>query len=116
MIKRKTVKISRKKWLRHRSDTMMCDNQGKMCCLGFAANQVSGIPKSRMLNNSAPENVYKKPSFLTKMRGVDGVLINNSFAEKAIEINDEHTFTDVIREKKLKSLFRKNGVDLTFTD
>ena len=85
--------------------------------MGFAANQVSGLTKSRMRNRSNPEDVYKKPSFLTKMRSHQvKILINNNFAEKAVDINDNTDFTDAVREKKLKSLFAKNGVDLTFTD
>ncbi len=116
------VKISRKKWLRGNNDSYMVNSRGHMCCLGFAANQISRIPKKDMCMISVPEEVYSKDSFLTNVdhvrHGMSGMNIsfNNDFADKAMRINDNKEISDKMREYKLKLLFEKHGIELTFVD
>ena len=128
--KTRKVRIKRSKWLRGQrwgkhyplsgACTMMCDQDGNMCCLGFAANQISGVTKNRMLETFAPSDVYRGKSFLTKLdtrftytsRCVD----NNQFAKRAMKINDNANYRETTREKKLITLFAKNGIELEFVD
>ena len=118
MTKTKTrkVRIIRDNWLRGTSQTygnLMADSDGCMCCLGFIANQISSIPKSRLLNNSTPEDVYRKASILTIITD-EGYVVNNQLAEKAITINDDEEISDKYREMRLKSLFKRYDLEIEF--
>ena len=124
--KQRKIRIKRSKWLRgdpsdHFKDdqksyitTYMCDRDGRMCCLGFAANQISGIAKKEMVELSEPADVYIRQSFLTNT--IDGVAFNSRLAVLAIEINDAQNITEEQRETELTKLFKKNGIELEFVD
>jgi len=119
--KTRKVKISRKTWLRGSMDSYMVNTIGQMCCLGFAANQISRISKKRMRLKSGPEDVYQTRSFLTFLGqsyyGDDGVVVlDNTFANQAMVINDNCQISDKVREYQLKRLFKKNDIELTFVD
>jgi len=116
---KRKVTISRAKWLRGSMEPYMVDNKGCMCCLGFAANQISRITKRVMIGAGEPCDVYKKRSFLT----IDGLdawgsarVQNNQFADQAMDINDNAGLSEKMREYKLKRLFSKNGIELEFVD
>ena len=118
--KTKKVKVSRKKWLRGGTDSYLVNSDGCMCCLGFAANQISRITKEDMNMAVTPEEVYQKESFLTEPRSTNAwggkSIRDNRFAHRAMIINDNPTISDKMRESRLKRLFKSNGVELTFVD
>lgn len=98
----------------------MCDANGKMCCLGFAANQISRISKNAMYMNYEPSQIYEKKSFLVDFISTEDLhhseIVNNHFTNKAIAINDDIGITDSEREDRLTKLFAKNGIKLEFVD
>ena len=114
--KLRRVRINREKWIRggetglgKLAQTALCDTNGQRCCLGFAMNQISRIPFSRLISEPCPEYVVTRKSFLTDKHGC-----NNLFTMDAIAINDYGNIPDHERESKLIKLFRKNGIILTF--
>jgi hypothetical protein len=119
-MKMKKFTVRRSKWARGREggDAKLLNKQGNMCCLGFAACQISRIPKKKLLNAGTPEEVFKGESFLTDIERYDGEIsiCDNTLTETAIGINDSLTLTDEDREKQLKALFRKHGVIVKFVD
>ena len=110
----KTITIVRSRWLRNNgmsAQSVLLDEQGRKCCLGFAICQISKLPKERLLDKMCPRDVFAKESFLT-----DEDLWDNELATDAMAINDYYGITEAEREKKLTNLFRKHGFKLRFVD
>jgi len=117
----KKFTVKRKKWARggQNGEAALLNRQGCMCCLGFAANQISRIPKKQLADEGEPCNVYKASSFLTiaeRNEDCELDIVNNDLSHKAIVINDDEDISDRLREEKLKKLFRKHGVLVKFVD
>lgn len=116
--KKRKFKIDRQRWARGGQEaTKLCDIDGKMCCLGFAANQISRLTKNELLNHEVPEEVYSKASFLTRLVESpwgDLQTKDNELAENAIGINDNMYLTESEREKLLIELFDEHDIDVTF--
>ena len=91
-----------------------------MCCLGFAANQVSRIPKKDMCMLSNPEEVYNKNSFLTNTGQTQYGIIyvdDNDFADacRTAVINKRAGGTGLICGRKAFQRPMKEGVKLINT-
>ncbi len=117
----KKFTVRRKKWARGGKNgrAELLNSDGNMCCLGFAACQVSRKTHEQLLNCGKPSEVYLRKSFLTdeyrpEPNWVD--VSNNKLTQKAITINDSVKITDETREKRLKALFRKYGIIIKFVD
>ena len=114
-MKMKKFTVRRKNWARgDHPGTKLLSGDGYMCCLGFAACQVSRIPKKRLLYCGEPNEVYRASSFLTESYGYD--VMNNDLAAQAMAINDDTRMDDATRELRLKSLFRDHKIIVKFVD
>jgi hypothetical protein len=111
----KTVKIDREIWSRGNLNgpAKLLNKQGNMCCLGFAANQISKKGRDQLLGNCEPSQVYRGKSFLTNTDKYLEV-IDNNLSDMAMRINDDRYFTEEEREAELTKLFRDNNIKLVF--
>lgn len=91
--------------------TNLLNEQGFMCCLGFACNQICRIPKKKLLGESLPDKVIGNESTFVDRHGV-----NKNFVYTAVRINDASYINDKVREARLKKLFKENGILVTFKD
>lgn len=114
----KKFTIRRSKWRRggiqynnDKGQTFLLNNQGYMCCLGFATNQICRIPKKDLLEQGAPTCVFENKSTFTDEGGC-----NNDLTKRAIRINDACNISDKVREKRLTALFKKHDIKVTFKD
>lgn len=111
--------VRRSKWLRGLSsrETWLLDDAGRMCCLGFVAEQC-GVATSALLHVDAPVCVTPSESrklepALLKSCG-DGDSRHTALTCDAIGINDDPSLSDPRREAKLAALFAKHGYRLRF--
>jgi len=112
------LKISRSKWRTGgggrnktgRGQTMLLNNEGYMCCLGFRCNQL-GIPKKDLLDKMQPSYLrgWEIPDLITTRQD------DSAFCGKAMEINDSPELTAREREKQLIAHFAKKGTTVIFT-
>lgn len=112
----KTFLVERSTWGTGRDGKKLLTMEGNMCCLGFVCHQ-AGVRKSKLKDMDFPENLIgdlDAVSFLLKE--VKGNLVNRKWVERAAQINDDTDIEDDEREKKLISIFKKNGYTLTFVD
>lgn len=119
----KKVRVDRKRWLRgginpkgNNTTSMLCNDDGCRCCLGFALGQLHRITKAGMINLGHPEDVLNKPDgiFTTTVLLNVGDIVNTRFTEQCIDINDNDGISDKMREYKLKRKFASQGIELEF--
>jgi hypothetical protein len=118
--------VQRSKWLRGKEDgTVLLDQHGCMCCLGFVAKQCgvtdynlldSGLPSSMGLSEGDEDAQRIGGVLLTPQRysSSPGSWRDADLVEVAVEINDSTTLTDDEREARLTALFAKHGYTLRF--
>ena len=111
----KTITINRKKWVRGDIGgwSALLNSNGNRCCLGFAVCQISRLTFETIDGKCEPNDVLRKPSFLTEI-DEEGILQNNKLAYMAMNINDDCGITEKVREKKLIKLFKEHGFKLVF--
>lgn len=107
----KKFTVRRSKWYRGDSGALLLTNNGQMCCLGFAVNQICRVTKKDLLNEARPSNVLFRDTPFTHSEGQDRL-----FIEKVIDINDCEDISDSVREKRLTKIFKENGIKVTFKD
>jgi hypothetical protein len=108
--------------------TLLLNNQGNMCCLGFYCLQLGELteneikykgdfttfdPDQLSLTNENIRNV----AFLYDEDGGDDDtkrITNTLFSDEAIEINDNQKIDNYTREQKLIEHFKTIDVDVTF--
>lgn len=109
MEKLKTVRISRRRWLRGTDKGTLRNSHGKQCCLGFVcreyglkAKDIKGIDipssLSLILNPDLPE-----------------WLLESKDVNLAVEANDDVSLSDRQREKEIRVIFARNGLRAVFT-
>lgn len=59
----KTLKITRSKWLRDNGNDpeyigLLLNDEGGMCCLGFACKQLAGMEDKELLDLGTPASVF----------------------------------------------------------
>lgn len=111
----KTIIIDEKKWRcgkegknsRGKGETLLRNEEGYQCCLGFACQQLGYRGKI---------TGYTEPSYLpVTIKGLSikdsdyGYIGNSEFAFQAIKINDDATLTHSQRKKKLVALGKKHN-------
>ncbi len=114
--------------------TALLNDKGYMCCLGFATRQFSDIKDHHITCTANPAWAVMYASriqggsyitdrkgwekfiipHLTKFVSMKECVVNTSLSDQAIKINDSVGLTSDEREKKLKALFSKFHIDLTF--
>lgn len=127
----KTLTIDRSKWRtggnnEHqtgRGETLLLNEFGHMCCLGFYCLQ-SGIYENRLKGAAAPYNLdYVLKDNDVDMRLVlsgfededgDYILENTKFTDEAIAINDKQDIDSETREHQITEHFARFGVEVVF--
>lgn len=115
----KKFTVRRSKWRRggphysekNKGTTFLLNEEGYMCCLGFACNQICRIPMEKLLNNSYPWEVANSNTTFVDSEGN-----SPDFVKKAVNINDNEKISNKVREARLTKLFADNGIKVTFKD
>ena len=107
----KSFTVSRRRWLRGdlHDSSLHRKSDHKQCCLGFLARE-AGCSLNAIKGLGTPSEL--KDIRLKKLVDVNGY--DTPTCDKLIEVNDDPSFSDKIREKKLKSLFKRIGVKVNF--
>lgn len=109
--------IDRSKWLRGQGsiNSYLLDNEGKMCCLGFYA-QECGLRPQDIKNVAEPITVVvsKKKDWNSFLIATDGAVDNSPDTWKLMEINDDPKLDDKVREKFIKDRFAEHDIKVKF--
>ena len=117
--------VDRKRWnCGHRfGASLLLNDHGQMCCLGFVSKQL-GFPEAAIHRRTNPEEVpadktlYIEARLMTPpMRLHNHRSFSSSLTYSAMAINDlpRQQVTSREREKQLQVLFSAYGHELTFT-
>ena len=120
--------INRKRWLRGQKDSVLRNEEGLMCCLGFYC-LLKKFKISDIFNRSAPEEVLKRTRVdvinkTTKLGRLlidndneEGKIINNNEVCNDLMIcNDNTDISDKQRERRITQLFKKINVEVKFVN
>jgi hypothetical protein len=129
-VKYKDVKkfiVKRSKWFRGQGDeqSRLQTTDNKMCCLGFYAKEC-GLKKKHLLDISTPSEILYDirtlwKSFLFDRKDIEFAndetwITDSNVANDLMEINDNKFITEKERERRLKDLFKAQGIKLKFID
>ncbi len=113
----RTITVKRSKWARggKRGLARLRNDDGNMCCLGFAAEQC-GYTKSQIQDQFTPEDLkhtsgVRRLIGLTKLDGSDTVTCHELAAT-----NDDSDLNDTDREKQLQTLAKRAKFRFRFVD
>lgn len=111
------VVIQRKKHIRgQKSPSCMRNENGSMCCLGFAA-VAAGIPKECLMYKSSPCELFvtaKQRKILEKLELVDKFKRNSSAAVDLMIANDSKDLSGKEKEKEIIRLGKQIGINFSF--
>ncbi len=105
--------------------TRLLNEEGYMCCLGFACEQ-SGVPKDVILDKASPSCISEESEEFTHeydeallnsrllSQNVKGFFINSDLSETAMNINDSISLTIERREFEIEELFGGYGIKVEF--
>jgi len=129
----KTLTIDRSKWRTGGDDfiepqkdlgrTMLLNDKGQMCCLGFYSKQLGGLSDDEILNLEEPRTLAERCGYdrmnddmmrLVK-KGYEFGPEHTSFTIEAITINDNERIENDVREIEIIQHFKRIGVDVVFT-
>lgn len=105
------VTIDRSRWLRGEGPArsfLLREEDGKMCCLGFAC----------IAAGCAPEELAgeKTPGELGNRNGLPGYFGMRPVYGDAMELNDSIVMAEDVREASLTKLLSRVGIELEFVD
>lgn len=120
----RSIRINRAKWRAGDDDTdgkyacgigstLLVNSENYMCCLGFAAQQLSHKSKKSIRYCGDPSSLKFVVSPINK-RLKDGSMNLTELSDKAIDINDCETTALEVKEKKLIKLFARHDLELEF--
>tara|TARA_R110000782_G_scaffold184388_2_gene274611 strand:- start:1042 stop:1404 length:363 start_codon:yes stop_codon:yes gene_type:complete len=119
----KTVEIHRAKWARGKlnGDAALLNDDGNMCCLGFACQQLLGLTDDQMRHLGEPHEAINAlhghdDTVFTTFKEERSINQNNDFALEAMRINDSEQMEESLREINLTKLFLDNQLEITFED
>lgn len=118
MSKQKTFVIDRRKWLRGESDEsfdsfLLREDDGKMCCLGFFAKSC-GLKNDDIGNTQAPDNRIKKHKEKFPKWFFEKNHQKSKDLQSLIDINDDESIEDEIRENIIKHIFKSHNINVKF--
>lgn len=102
---KKEIVINRAKWktaTRGKGQTLLLNDEGYKCCLGFLVGQTT---KCKIKGYCVPSSCSNPPKEFEKSEAHNEDSLENS----AIDINDNLSLNDKEREKQLKELFSKKS-------
>ena len=109
----KKIRINRAKWRTGKyaknktgnGPTLLINNDGYKCCLGFIAQQVSHCKVNELYSCGMPnELTFTVKNLSTKIE--NNRIINTDLTKYAVLINDNLETTPKQKEQKLKRLFK----------
>ena len=119
--------VRRKTWQRGQSPSLLRDDRGKQCCLGFVCEQLGVEHEAMQCVGTPGELVWAgtgsiDPSDYPQLMGVVvrdsttalGHLVDSDLSSEAMSINDDDAITDAVREAQLTKLFKRYGYALRF--
>lgn len=119
-MKAKKIKftVRRKNWLRGNTDTStLLNDTGSMCCLGFLG-RACGIKQKDLLFRDTPAScadiAESYPKSIVKKKKDKTWYVNSDICFQIMNINDKDKLSLSERESKLKTLFKKAGIEVTF--
>lgn len=90
------------------------------CCLGHICKQISRKTEEELEGHYTPQDVLRRASIMTDATYDDYFnewrVEDKPFIDEAVRINDSIDIFDTDREQQLKTLFRKNGIEVKFVD
>jgi len=132
-MERKKFVVKRSEWLRGgrngkgvAASSTLRDDDGHMCCLGFAGQQLCDINPIRLRNVATPGGTYAEDE-RAFIRGMPG-LFSGETMSRIMRTNDNdldipesvhgrpQAEVDAWREAKLKELFNEIEIDVEFID
>lgn len=100
------VIVERKRWMRGTGNGKLLGQNGKMCCIGFLARRLGCAPKDiRDIGTLVEVESPKTAQFSGS---------HQEMLEAAYNANDDEGVTDITREKELKQVGKKMGVQFVF--
>lgn len=103
-----------------RPNSMLLNDQGQMCCLGFYA-QACGIPRNKLDGVASPESVNIGVEVALKRFGPiveSGAgwsgFMNSELASDLMAANDKGAVSPKRREQRIARLFKKGGIKVKF--
>lgn len=133
--------IDRNRWARGKKNGLssLLNDDGNMCCLGFAALQITGLSETDIQGFGQYEELTDHTDHLLEHgtpfcepyhgeHDYDPTIMDTKFHNQAVEINDFELGNSTIyfgtrdvlveseedREEQLTKLFKENGIDVTF--
>lgn len=97
--------------------TELLNEEGFMCCLGFACNQLGKVQKKHLMGITQPEDVsdvIEKAIPLLTSKWKESVWSDTDLSTAAIEINDDKFMAPEQREKALSELFKSYDIEIVF--
>ena len=119
--------IDERRWLHGEKDTpsyegVLRNKEGKMCCLGFFAQSCGVKPKDMVeigmpdaLESKLPRKLLQFAFEIDKCSDEVELYLKNP-VEYLSDANDDEGYTLVQRKRKITSLFKKLGVEVTFVN
>ena len=95
-------------------ETVLCNDQGFKCCLGFACQQLTGVSDETLLYKPSPEHLRMEIPGFTSLQGAARPL-DTQLSDDAIDINDSERTTREQKEIALTERFAQDGFTLEFT-
>jgi len=100
--------------------TALKDAYGYQCCLGFAIEQMYEDADGAPLDCRGaryPRHVGALEDLSVVGEAWNGVdsITDTELSKKAVAINDDKTIRPSDKERRLKALFRKHGIEVEFT-
>lgn len=108
-----TLEIDCNKWHRGKDNSrLLREDDKKMCCLGIDL-LAQGVPTGMLLSQYSPQCIGSQvPEQRQWLLGESG--FNSELAGTLMETNDDANIDDSTRKKKIKELYAKQGVTVTF--
>lgn len=108
--------IDRSRWLRGEGgdySKLLRSGDNKMCCLGFYLRNL-GYSDENIEDLCTPNSVLTATTVSWLLK--DGGVYNSDDSCELMKVNDTKAVTPQEREDRVKELFLKNGVEVTFVD
>lgn len=99
-------------------ETSLLNREGYMCCLGQISKQL-GFNDSELNGLSSPYELNLDNGSVPYRDDTVGLFTScdnyeTTLTNQAIDINDNHLYTTIERERSLKRLFTENDIKLKF--
>ena len=117
----KTFTIDRSAWSRGTQDSMLLDQRGHRCCLGFYLG-ACGLSDEELFQESAPTDVHEilpaEARWLIVRASSDGSTspFESVAGGQLISVNDQRDEPVHGREAEIASIFAARGIAVTFVD